>query len=172
VPSSTVQFAARLGSLNLQPLKSLPLNKVTGLPPLRGAFPFQGWRCALRPVHCQEAPLGLVVVPTSWPPTNFPLNTVSSLKPSSPLGERNSISPVFEIHLFQFSLRRMKSLHHNLEVGLLLRDLDPGGKLPRRGSYAQIPAPQKRLDPGRCTGRRTCWGVLTSGICLERHQHG
>src|SRR5208283_310572 len=92
-PPSTFQLPARLGSLSLQPVKSLPLKKAIGLPHCRRPVRFRAG--ALRPIHGQEVPLEPVKVPTSWPPTTFPLNSVSSLKPSSPFGERNSISPSF-----------------------------------------------------------------------------
>src|SRR5207249_7015037 len=80
VPSSIVQRSFRLGSLNRQPVKSLPLNKVTGMP--HWGVPWRFNAGAFTPVQAQEVPLGLVAVPTSRPPTSFPLNKVSSLKRS------------------------------------------------------------------------------------------
>src|SRR5215469_3614186 len=80
VVPSTLQTPAWLGSANLQPERSLPLNKWTGAPHW-GAF-FRERAGALSPIHCKETPLGLVAVPASCPSLSFPLNSVPSSKPS------------------------------------------------------------------------------------------
>ena len=85
-------------SLNVHPVKSLPLNKVTGAPHFGATFRLKVG--ALRPVRGQDVPLGVLLVPTNRPPATLPLNSVSSLNPSSPLGERNSISPFLKSIFF------------------------------------------------------------------------
>ena len=61
------------------------------LAPDRCTGPLQAGR--FLPIHGQEVPPEPVAVPASCPPTSFPLKVVSSLKPSSPFGDTNSISP-------------------------------------------------------------------------------
>src|SRR5271155_5912023 len=63
VPSSAFQEASLLRLRGTQPVRSLPLNNVTGCPHLGEVFRLSSG--ARTPFHCQTAPAGSVTVPTS-----------------------------------------------------------------------------------------------------------
>src|SRR6476469_4253519 len=92
-PSSTFQAALGFSLSGFQPLKSLPLNRWTGLSHVGvPVFLRDGARC---PVHAQLLPSGPFTVPTSCLPASFPSNTRSLLLDSSSFGETNvSLPPV------------------------------------------------------------------------------
>src|SRR5271165_1033477 len=91
VPFSTFQTAAAFGSLVFHPVRSFPLNSVTGLPHL--GLPFLWSSGAGSPDHVQVPPLGPVTDPERVFPFTFPVKIQSAGESSASLGETKAIWP-------------------------------------------------------------------------------
>src|SRR5262249_50676737 len=90
-PSATFHGFSGLGWLIFQPVRSLPLKSVTGLPHFGALLRLRDG--ARLPVHVQVSPFGAATVPERVSPLSFPSNTMSRSLPSSSLGETNVSFP-------------------------------------------------------------------------------
>ena len=122
-PFSTFQLLAWLGSLNLQPVKSLPLNRVMGLPQTGRTCPLQGWRSLANPRPGSSAGAGRGACKLAT--HQLPLKGRVFTKTFFPLRGYEFDFSVLHLDLRQWRGMVRGSDHDNFGLALRLRNLDP-----------------------------------------------